>query len=198
MTFLIDPETGDTLGWRNELDTVDLKTAAQVDHAQAAKIIAALLAPARDDEIHVWLADLSEVTARRSSNEAEGMLTLAAYTDRLRAYPGDIVRHVLREWAGKWFPTWGELKAEIEIMTRERIAIRDKLMAIANPAVRIEENPVSQRIDDLREELATLNRQLLKYPELAGEEMALRRAKIITRIEALQSTFKPIRASDAS
>lgn len=179
--FQIEPETLATLGWRNELAALHFEAKPGADKAQAAKIIGALLAPAKDEEIHLWLADLSAVTARRSEGEAEGVLTLAAYTDRLSKYPGDIVRHVLREWRGKWFPTWGELYEEAEALTKERIALRDRMQAImaVTSAPQIENTPKSQELDDLRAELETLDRLEAKYPDAANPA---RRQRIMERI----------------
>lgn len=91
------------------------------------------LLPAAIERIEGWLAELSAITARRTETSLEAEISLSAYSARLRGYPGDIVRDTLLTWAGKWFPTWGELKEIMDARTAPRIAIRDAVQKLIAP-----------------------------------------------------------------
>lgn len=79
------------------------------DLAACRRIVGAMMAPASIADTGKWLAELSLVTARKATGDDESAALIAAYHDRLKAYPGDVVRETLKSWRGKWFPTWGEL-----------------------------------------------------------------------------------------
>ena len=153
----------------------------------------ASLLPAPDETLGVWLSELSIKTARRKTSETGADMALAVYTNHLRAYPADVVRHVLANYRGTWFPTWGELADQLDELTEVRAMIRDRLLDIieGRSAKQIEANPLSKRLDDLREELAALNRIELRFPEIADETSAARRLSLIAEIEALK---KPVDA----
>lgn len=69
-----------------------------------------------------WLGELSAKCAVRNQSDFSGELTLKVYARELLAYPADVVRDVLSEWArkSKWWPTWNELYTLLEDATRPR------------------------------------------------------------------------------
>jgi hypothetical protein len=81
------------------------------------------MAPAAIEDIEAWLGELSLVTARKTETGVDAVLTIKAYCKRLKQYPGDVVRHTLENWTGKWFPSWGELEAQMESEAAIRRAI---------------------------------------------------------------------------
>ena len=85
--------------------------------------MAAALAPPTEDDMERWIVELGLITAKRSMGDASAELFLTAYTKRLVDYPADIVRETLQSWAGKWFPTWGELKELLDAQVAERAVI---------------------------------------------------------------------------
>jgi hypothetical protein len=127
ITFPTDPKTGETNGWREVISGCEIALTSSADHKAALAIIDQTMAPADEGDMEIWLAELTLVTARRNTSEAESELFLTAYTSRLAAYPGDIVRQTLKDWDGKWFPTWGELKDILEARVAPRRAIRTAL-----------------------------------------------------------------------
>lgn len=133
LVFPTNPKTGEMTGWREQVSGTDITLAPSHDLDGAARTVATLLAPAGVDEIEVWLAEVSAITARRSETVEEGVMTLVAYSSRLRQYPGDIVRQTLLEWSGKWFPTWGELKEILDVRTAPRTSIADSIARLRMP-----------------------------------------------------------------
>lgn len=127
ITFPTDPKTGETSGWREVISGCEIACTTSADHKAALATVSQTMAPADEGDMEIWLAELTLVTARRNTSEAESELFLTAYTSRLAAYPGDIVRQTLKDWDGKWFPTWGELKEILEARTAPRVAIKTAL-----------------------------------------------------------------------
>lgn len=125
--------------------------------------------PASEDQIEGWLAELSAKTARRKSSEMDADLALRVYTDHLRAYPADAVRHVLTSYRGTWFPTWGDLAERLDELTEPRMMIRDQLLDIIEGRApqQISADPKAERLAQLRDELEAADRIAAKYPELA-------------------------------
>lgn len=77
------------------------------------------------------LAKLSMLTRRKSEGDDDVRLRLAAYADKLSAYPADAVLTALREWPdqSEWFPTWNELKERLGAHAGPRLFLRDRLRA---------------------------------------------------------------------
>lgn len=155
----------------------------------ALKIINAALLPASSEQIEEWLAVLSVVAAPRKESAGRAELTLITYTSRLQQYPADVVRHVLTHYRGTWFPTWNELADRLDEMTEPRLMVRDRLldMIAGKDNQAIEYKPKSARLDDLRADLAAHNKNILRFPELAGEEADERRLRIIEEIQQLET-----------
>lgn len=142
------------------------------------------LLPAPDELIEEWVAELSVKTVRRKESAAGSELALSVYREQLRQYPADAVRHVLFAYRGTWFPAWGELADALDEFVEPRTMIRDRLAAmLAGKAHEPSKPSAASRIEALRDELAGLNRTLLRFPELAGEEMEAKRQRIVAEIE---------------
>lgn len=182
-------EDGDTT-FRQRPTSLTLTIDSSADVSQALKAAQESLLPASSEQIEGWLAELSVKTARRKESGAGAELALSVYTSSLRGYPADAVRHVLTAYRGQWFPTWGELADKLDELTEPRLMIRDRLMAILNgkDAFQIEAKPKSQRIHDIKEELAALNRIALKYPEAHGEAAEAMRKSMIEELQQLEGT----------
>lgn len=100
-------------------------------------------------EAERWLKPLPQIDLKRElvalhlktksakSGETDVELLLEIYLSELRAFPGDVVRDVLRGWSGVFFPAWAELKEEIiqDRRIRERrlriVALREFLRGSA-------------------------------------------------------------------
>ena len=65
-----------------------------------------LMTPAAVPVLKRWLVELSLITSRRADDAETEMLRLAAYSDRLAAYPADVAREatLVRPW--RWWPSW--------------------------------------------------------------------------------------------
>lgn len=143
------------------------------------------LRPAPVEAIEEWLARLSVKTARRKDTANGDELALSVYTDHLRDYPGDAVRHVLSTYRGTWFPTWGELADLLDEFTEPRLMIRDRLAEMLEGEP--EETQQGLTLAQLKDELAALNRMLLRFPETACEKTDRVRADLVAQIEAREA-----------
>lgn len=92
----------------------------------AIEVAEAMLQPAPEAAIARELGRLRLLTVSRDIGQ-DLTLMLAAYVDELRAYPGDAVRDVLRGWAGRFWPSWDELRRELDRITTPRRALLDAL-----------------------------------------------------------------------
>ena len=182
-------EDGDTT-FRQRPTSLTLDIGSSADLEAALRVANESLAPASVQQIEEWLAELSVKTARRKASEMGAELALSVYTGALRGYPADAVRHVLSSYRGQWFPTWGELADRLDELTEPRLMIRDRLVAIlkGEDTPKLEAKPKNQRIADLKEELAALNRIALKYPEAHGQEAEEMRQLMIEEIQQLEGT----------
>lgn len=98
----------------------------------ARSIIRSALQPAADRTTLVLLAKLSALVAQRADSDAGAEVQLAAYAERLREYPADIVAEVLRDWPNRsqWWPTWFELRERLEPKLQRRLAMLEDIEAI--------------------------------------------------------------------
>ena len=80
------------------------------------------MAPAPDREVLMELNRLWALTSHKSQSAPELDITLEAYSEKLKSYPRDAVVETLREAPelSQWWPTWKELKTEIEKKCRRR------------------------------------------------------------------------------
>lgn len=100
----------------------------------AAKIIRASMRPLDDAHAVGLLTKLSTLSPPRDdANEIAG-LRFAAFAERLRDYPGDIVAAALDEWPDhcEFWPRWKDLKEILDVRRSERAAL---LGAIERPAL---------------------------------------------------------------
>ncbi len=91
------------------------------------------LAPATQEMIEGWLAELSVITAKRNDDDFAEMLRIGAYVARLQRYPADILYEILLRRSHKFFPTWADLEPDLERMTRARHAVIHSLETKAKP-----------------------------------------------------------------
>jgi len=77
------------------------------------------------------LSTLAVLTKRRNSGDEDTKLMIAAYSERLLEYPADVVRYVLKCSArdNMFFPAWAELYEDLEFWGRDRLNLRDKVLA---------------------------------------------------------------------
>ena len=157
---------------------------SQSDLPAALRVAQESLLPARVGAIEEWLACVSVKTARRKDSAQGDELALSVYTAHLSDYPADVVRFVLTNYRGQWFPTWGELADRLDEYTDPRLMIRDRLSdMLRGKSQEITEAPT---LDQFRAELAALNRTLLRFPETACEKSDRLRADIVAEIERLE------------
>lgn len=78
--------------------------------------------PATEEEMTKELVRLSLMTKGAAREEGMAEMQLAAYIEELSAYPGDLMREVLRGWRGTFWPAWGELAAELDRRVAPRYA----------------------------------------------------------------------------
>lgn len=162
-----------------------MNLSSSADIEAALKVAQESLFPAPHEQIEAWLAELAVKTSRRKASEMGSELAVSVYANHLREYPADAVRHVLANYRGTWFPAWGELADRLDEFVEPRLMIRDRLMDMLGlNKRRIEDKSGPSRADILRDELAALNRNLLRFPELAGPEMEEKRKRIINELEA--------------
>lgn len=163
--------------------------ASSADLPAALKVINASLAPASVETLEEWLAILSVKTVQRTDSAGRAELTVSTYAAHLREYPGDVVRHVLAGWSGKWWPTWGELAERLDELTDTRLMIRDRLAEmVAGIAPEPEAiDRTAERLKQLRDELEAAERVAAKYPELA-DSSSRKRAAIAAEISKLERT----------
>lgn len=109
--------------------SLTVKLADEVDAKTAHAALNGLSAPASEADINEWLTICAVKTAHAKDDEMTSDLKLRVYATDLAAYPGDVVRHVLKEWPNnnKWFPVWQELCAEIERMAGLRPQIVERV-----------------------------------------------------------------------
>lgn len=110
-----NPETG-----RPELTLV---ASEGFDQAAATRSLAAAMSPPDRAQLAKWLATLSAITASRPRDDLDVGLIMAIYTERLSAFPADVVEHVLLRERWKWFPPIADLEEACERFTSRRRTI---------------------------------------------------------------------------
>jgi hypothetical protein len=88
-----------------------------------------LMTPATDQELLMELNRLWVLTSHKSKSAPEFDITLEAYTEKLKSYPRDAVVEALHEAPdhSQWWPTWKELKTEIEKKCSRRVMALEAL-----------------------------------------------------------------------
>ncbi len=75
-------------------------------------------AQAPDVLVMAALTEVAAICVKRSDGEALSEMTFKAMTARCQQYPADVVLKAIKGWpdtkGGKWFPTWNELKTELD------------------------------------------------------------------------------------
>jgi hypothetical protein len=109
--------------------SLTVKAVGEIDAQTARAVIDGLSAPAPREKIIEWLTVCAVKTASAKDDDMTSDLKLRVFADDLLQYPGDIVRHVLKEWPSrsKWFPVWKELEDQVQEMAGLRPQIVDKV-----------------------------------------------------------------------
>jgi len=72
-------------------------------------------------QIQRGIAKLDALTARQSKADLDLAFMVAAYSEKLSEYPADAVEEALDNLtANHWFPTWEEMKTQLDYLTRRR------------------------------------------------------------------------------
>jgi hypothetical protein len=109
---------------------------SQADLREGIALIDASLAPCPASYLAQLLSQLFVTCARRKEDEQLQLdLVIEVYGSRLMDYPADIVEEVLLKWPdeNKWFPTWHELKSEID-WRNKRARLKETLEKKLNDA----------------------------------------------------------------
>jgi hypothetical protein len=115
----LDPSFDD---WR----VVNNNPPAEV-RAAAVDELERFMTPAPGRVTQLWLVELSLITSRRADDVETETLRLTAYSDRLGAYPADVVREALLVRAWRWWPSWAELREVCEELVSPRRTLRNAL-----------------------------------------------------------------------
>jgi len=109
--------------------SLTVKLAEDVDMAMVDKTLDGLTAPAPLSSIIEWLTMCAVLTASPKDDDMTSELKLKMFASKLQDYPGDVVKHALDAWPDthKWFPTWSELRKEVELMADIRPAIVERV-----------------------------------------------------------------------
>jgi hypothetical protein len=97
----------------------------------ATEILTAAMAPMEGREMLKRLVKLQTLTAARDGEVEDMKLKITAYMEKLFKYPADIVGRVLDEYPDEntFFPSWHELKKEIEFWNRDRRMMLEALQS---------------------------------------------------------------------
>lgn len=113
----------------NDLEAVPtIASGEPADLARFAEAVADKLTPAPLADIEHWIAELSmiaPIAPSRAVDRASITLMLEAYSRRLENYPADMVHYALLVKAWRFFPSWFELKQDLDEMRQARTAMLD-------------------------------------------------------------------------
>lgn len=152
------PETGPS--W-TRFDTVSVHGVLSEQDIEALRgAVEAAMVPMPRSMIAEHLTRLHALTAGSARGDRDHMARVAVLTDELEPWPADAVYAALRRpW--KWFPSWGDLHAELERHTAWRRALRASLDRLRPGASSADDN--APTIDERRamgEKLSALARQI--------------------------------------
>lgn len=157
-------------GW-----VAEAATPAELDAVER-KVLTGMAPPERD-QVAMWIAELSVITARREDDHATESLRLAAYVSRLRDYPADVVREALLTRRWKFFPTWSELGMVCDDLVKPRRDMLASLERARNEAQRRERSAglvspgkYSQTTEERRATAASLGSILAEMRQRAAAE----------------------------
>ena len=104
---------------------VRLNPSTQVDWQKCSQTIGELLAPADEESIVQWIGCLGALVAKKDKDGEAADIELLAYAQKLREWPGDVVRDVLNRYPDdyKWWPEWATLRALLAEASAERMAL---------------------------------------------------------------------------
>ena len=96
-----------------------------MDWQKCSQTIGELLAPADEESIVQWIGRLGALVAKKDKDGEAADIELLAYAQKLREWPGDVVRDVLNRYPDdhKWWPEWATLRALLAEASAERMAL---------------------------------------------------------------------------
>jgi len=112
-------------GYDFEFSHFDLVAPLSPDDRRASlRIVDAALAPDLKT-IFTELARLRMLTKARMESDASTEAMASVYAEEMNEYPPDVVRAACRGWSRreKWWPSWAELKSELDRHVRKRRAL---------------------------------------------------------------------------
>jgi len=135
-----------------------------VSREAAAEALVPFLAPAPNNQIEEWVAELSVITRRRQDDDITESLRLSAYTSRLAEYPADVAREALLRHKWLFFPAWAELQD-----------VCDKLAAPRRAMIwHLQNAPQAQEPDEREIPSAERRAEMVAYAQRVTREMAER------------------------
>ncbi|MGE0830820.1 MAG: hypothetical protein AB7O04_15910 [Hyphomonadaceae bacterium] len=122
----------------------------------------AALRPARPADVLDTLAELALLVEKRENDDDISEARMAAYLQRLQAYPGDIVLFVLKAWPdrSKFWPTWAELREALDERFAKRRVMLPALQRIDAPRREADGPPSTAEIAEMRAKHAVVRAQL--------------------------------------
>ena len=101
-------------------------TESQIEHAY--RLLINALQPADDRTIAKELLKLRAITSHRNDG-GDIDIIIETFVEKLRDYPSDSVLKGLKRIGdkSKWFPSWSEIKDEVDYQSRHRRALMSAL-----------------------------------------------------------------------
>lgn len=107
--------------------SVTLVPTPQTNWQQCGLVIAGLMAPAPEESLVQWLSTMSVLMAKKDQAEQVSELEVIAYAQKLREWPGDVVRVVLSRYPDehKWWPEWFDLRNALKAEAASRLMLAE-------------------------------------------------------------------------
>ena len=124
------------IGGEHVLASVRLTPRHDLNLEQAWNVVRALRVKTDDTTINLALASLASLTTTRADDEESSDIRVAAYREKLRDYPPDVVTAACKaaEDRFKFWPTWGEeLKPLCDEFNRFRELLFEAMNRLKTP-----------------------------------------------------------------
>lgn len=118
---MIDP----VYGFDSEFCGYEIGTVSAEDLQAGQALVRAAIQRCDRQTVASELTRMRALTKARQLTDDDAAVTVAAYAEELSQYPADIVRAACRSWTRRepWWPSWAELKAELDRLARRRKAL---------------------------------------------------------------------------
>lgn len=128
----------------------------KADLERSFTIVAASCAPADPQTVAAALHRLKLLTKSRELPGKDAELQAAAFFDQVSTYPADVVVDACEVWAARevFFPSWAELKAELDRRMQRRLALKRAL----EKRIDEDERSAPPATDDERDRIAERQR----------------------------------------